>query len=235
MKKYKFSIITVVKNDPVNLQVTLESILSQKFQNFELIVIDGCSEDETQDVLVKFKEKIDILISEPDSGIYDAMNKGIKYSSGDWIHFLNAGDTFINDSVLENILQFTFIPNCNLLFTKYIKNQEEKGGRLDYFYLIKSMYCHQALFYKFFLFEDSMFDPKYRVCADYKHLIEKWYIIKKQYVPLVSINYLGGGISENVNNLNLIRKERYRASYSASFSLLRKIVLIFYSKLRILI
>ena len=88
----ELSIITVVKNDALNLEKTIRSIISQKNKKIEYIVIDGKSKDGTKKVINKFKNKIDKIISEKDKGIYDAMNKGILNSSGNIIGFCNSGD-----------------------------------------------------------------------------------------------------------------------------------------------
>ena len=97
------TVITVVRNDRENIQKTVESVLNQKFDKFEYIIIDGKSTDGTIDIINKYKDQIDIIISEPDNGIYDAMNKGIKLSSGIYLNFLNSGDYYINDEILNEI------------------------------------------------------------------------------------------------------------------------------------
>ena len=90
MSQFKFSIITVVKNDDKNLEKTIKSILSQKnFDEIEYIIIDGKSNDNTLQIINKYKKEINKIISEEDNGIYDAMNKGIKLSSGEIIGFCN--------------------------------------------------------------------------------------------------------------------------------------------------
>jgi glycosyltransferase involved in cell wall biosynthesis len=102
-EKPLLSIITVVYNDAVNLSKTIDSIRSQTFSDYELIVIDGESSDMTLDVIMNNEHRIDYWISEPDNGIYDAMNKGIRIARGEYIEFLNAGDSFIDNVSLEYI------------------------------------------------------------------------------------------------------------------------------------
>jgi glycosyltransferase involved in cell wall biosynthesis len=93
------SIITVCLNEP-KIELTCESIVNQTFQNFEWIVIDGGSNPETLSILDKYKYRTDYFVSEKDMGIYDAMNKGIKRSSGTWLNFMNAGDWYISKTIL---------------------------------------------------------------------------------------------------------------------------------------
>ena len=94
MEKNKISIITVVKNSETNIEKTILSVLEQKYENLDYIVIDGGSTDKTLNVLKKYKDKISVLISENDNGIWDAMNKGIQQAKGDIIGFLNADDIY---------------------------------------------------------------------------------------------------------------------------------------------
>lgn len=101
--KPKISIITIVFNRKKDLRKTLESIKSQTFESKQFVVIDGGSTDGTKDILEEYNEIIDILVSEPDKGIYDAMNKGVSMSEGEWLNFMNAGDTYINKNTLEDV------------------------------------------------------------------------------------------------------------------------------------
>ena len=98
-KKAFFSVITVVKNDEKNILKTIQSINHQIYKNYEYIIIEGKSKDETLNKICKFKTKINLIISENDNGIYDAMNKGIKNSRGDVIVFVNSGDTITNNAL----------------------------------------------------------------------------------------------------------------------------------------
>jgi hypothetical protein len=99
----KISIITIVYNRVQDIEYTLESVVYQQYSNIEYIVIDGNSSDGTQHILAKYATKIDILISEPDKGIYDAMNKGLTHATGDYVLFMNGGDQFYNHTVLYDI------------------------------------------------------------------------------------------------------------------------------------
>ena len=115
MEKNKISIITVVKNSSKTIEKTIKSVLAQKYNNLEYIIIDGGSTDGTLEIIQKYKENISLFLSEKDNGIWDAMNKGIKLANGDLIGFLNSGDIYylnafktINRYFLENKIDFLF-------------------------------------------------------------------------------------------------------------------------------
>ena len=97
------TVVTVVYNGATTLEQTIQSVVNQSYDNKEYIIIDGASTDGTLDIIKKYEEKIDYWQSEPDNGIYDAMNKGINIASGEWINFLNCGDLFCSDKVLESL------------------------------------------------------------------------------------------------------------------------------------
>ncbi|MDE6273352.1 MAG: glycosyltransferase [Muribaculaceae bacterium] len=99
----KFTIVTVCYNAVDVIEPTLKSVINQTYPDVEYIVVDGASTDGTKELLQKYGDRIDLLISEPDKGIYDAMNKGIAAATGDFINFMNAGDEFSSPSVLEEV------------------------------------------------------------------------------------------------------------------------------------
>lgn len=99
----KFSIITVCYNNRDGLEKTIKSVISQTYKEYEFIVIDGGSKDGSKELLEQYDDKIDFWCSEPDKGIYNAMNKGVKLTHGDYVIFMNSGDYFFNNDVLNNI------------------------------------------------------------------------------------------------------------------------------------
>ena len=99
----KISIVTINYNNPSGLKKTIESVVNQTWKNFEYIIIDGGSTNGDVDIIKSFDNQIDYWVSEPDKGIYNAMNKGIKKATGDFIIFINSGDNFTNSSVLEEV------------------------------------------------------------------------------------------------------------------------------------
>jgi glycosyltransferase involved in cell wall biosynthesis len=103
----KFSIITVCKDSEKTIENTILSVINQTYKNFEYIIIDGLSTDNTLNIIEKYRDKISQVISEPDNGLYDAMNKGIKLATGDYLFFLNSDDQFLHDNILE------LVANCH--------------------------------------------------------------------------------------------------------------------------
>ena len=100
----KFSIITVTYNAEAVLDDTIQSVVSQTYKEIEYIIVDGGSKDRTMQIARRYQDKISVLISEPDKGLYDAMNKGIRQSTGDYVCFLNAGDQLHEDDTLFHIV-----------------------------------------------------------------------------------------------------------------------------------
>ncbi|MEP1967467.1 MAG: glycosyltransferase, partial [Nonlabens ulvanivorans] len=101
----KVTVVTVVLNMPDLLERTIKSVLAQNYPNLEYVIVDGGSNTQTLDVIRKYESHIDFWNSEPDKGIYDAMNKGAKCASGTWVNFLNAGDTFISDTTVADVFE----------------------------------------------------------------------------------------------------------------------------------
>ena len=122
----KVSIITVVLNAQNAVRRTLESVKEQSYDNIEYIVIDGGSSDETLDILDSYADIINIQISEKDEGIYDAMNKGVRHATGDYIAFLNAGDVYTSSSALENVFVSQETPAYDVIYgANYYKINDE--------------------------------------------------------------------------------------------------------------
>ena len=106
MGKPRISIITVTYNASSVLEKTLSSVASQTYDNLEYVVVDGASKDDTLSIVDRWRNHIDILVSEPDKGLYDAMNKGARLATGDWILYMNADDIFVNEGVVADVAAF---------------------------------------------------------------------------------------------------------------------------------
>jgi glycosyltransferase involved in cell wall biosynthesis len=155
------SIITAVYNGKNQLEGTIKSILAQNYDNLEYIIIDGGSEDGTLDIIQRYDEYIDFWISEADTGVYDAMNKGIDFAFGDWLNFINAGDRLLHLDVQS--LQQTSSCYC----------YDERLGKINRCPLTKTFLCrntpyHQSIFYK--KTDIRYYDLKYPVNADYEQM-----------------------------------------------------------------
>lgn len=128
----KFSIITVTYNAANYLEETLKSVFKQTNKDFEYLIIDGASTDKTLDIINRNKENISLLVSEPDKGIYDAMNKGLKLAKGEFVWFLNAGDAIISENFIDKAINLLKKTNADVLYGEAIfidKNRNEIGTR----------------------------------------------------------------------------------------------------------
>lgn len=168
------SLITVTFNAEQLLAQTWQSAMNQTYQNFELILVDGGSKDNTLQIAKQFENKIGTLISEPDKGIYDAMNKGIKAAKGEWVYFLNAGDSFYNNVVLSSIFENKNHEDIELIYGKVQTVNEPTGvnyinGKLVTFSDFFSHYpiCHQATFTNLKAFEKiGFYNINYKLVSD---------------------------------------------------------------------
>lgn len=157
----KVSIITVCYNAEHEIEKTILSVIEQKYNNVEYIVIDGKSQDSTIDKINHYADSIDIIISEPDHGIYDAMNKGISLASGKWICFMNAGDLFYDEHVLckifnNNHYDVDVIYGDTVHITKYGTYLFKAGKSSD---LERNLpFCHQSCFVKLERLKQHKFD-----------------------------------------------------------------------------
>ena len=115
-KKPLISIITVVYNDKIKLEETILSVIGQTYDNVEFIIIDGSSTDGTINIIKKYEDKIDYWVSEKDSGIFDAMNKGILASKGDYINFMNAGDFFTKNNLVSEVVNILDSEEIDFLY-----------------------------------------------------------------------------------------------------------------------
>ncbi|WP_302015691.1 glycosyltransferase family 2 protein, partial [uncultured Akkermansia sp.] len=146
----RFSIITINLNNREGLRKTILSVLEQKCRDFEYIVIDGASTDGSIDVIREYEHSITSWISEKDSGIYNAMNKGLARAGGEYIYFLNSGDFFYSPHVLSEIhgMDTVFDILCGRVMTTdgSIQKTSPLWGNQESFYFIIKNFCHQAAF-----------------------------------------------------------------------------------------
>lgn len=185
----RITIVTVCYNAEKEIEQTIHSVISQSYPNIEYIVIDGASTDGTMEVVERYKGKINLVISEPDHGIYDAMNKGIKYATGEWINFMNAGDYFCNKNVVEQMFNGVDEMKCGVLFG----NSQEYRDDVLYsvkptpFYLSKKKHynkgiCHQCMFVKTALARHHLFNMDYFIAADFDMVYQLYYQEKAEFV-----------------------------------------------------
>ena len=164
----KFSIITVTYNSSATIEKTILSVISQTYRDYEYNVIDGGSVDGTKDVIDKYKDYISYWKSEPDNGIYDAMNKAIEHANGDWFFFINSDDVFCNNEILESvskkILSKKVVYYGDVLMTP---GNNIYLGEFDKRKICMTNICHQAIFYPKEVFYKYKYETKYRLYADW--------------------------------------------------------------------
>lgn len=197
-----FSIIIPVFNCSYLIEKTLDSIVSQNKDLFECIIVDGKSNDDTSDIILKYKNKYPEnirYISELDKGIYDAMNKGIDLSEGQYLYFIGAGDT-LHGGILEKIKQKLNFELEIVHGKVFINNRNQTQGRyFDKKDIINFIMPHQGIFYNKKVFDVlGKYDLKYPISSDLEYNIRLFSSdsIKKNYVDVVIANYLGDGISD---------------------------------------
>ena len=168
----KLSIITVNYNDSKGLQRTIESVISQTFKDYEIIVIDGGSTDESVDVIKQYEQHIDYWVSEPDGGIYPGMNKGLRLAKGEYVNFMNGGDCYHSSDVLEKI--FSLDTDADIITGNHAENGLRNVGQegVTMLVLYKWAVDHQASFIRRELALRHPYDEKYRIVSDWKFFIE---------------------------------------------------------------
>lgn len=213
------TIVTVTHNDSVNLESTILSVSTQSLIDYEYIIIDANSTDETHLVLNRQFDNRMRILSEPDLGIYDAMNKAIGMSQGEYLLFLNSGDLFFQNDILEKFVNFQrkedFIYGDTIFRFSTKSNLDQYPDELSPAFFYRYTICQQSVFYHRKAFKKyGRFDLKYRLAADYQHLMRMHFsktCISRRLPHTVSI-YLGDGIS--ARNRVLLQKERRRARRS---------------------
>lgn len=236
----KISVITAVYNREKTIGESIESVLSQSHGSVELIVIDGASTDGTLAVLETFRSRLAVLISEPDNGIYDALNKGIKIATGDVIGFLHADDLFENTDVLKKVAlafndqsidavygDLVYVEHSNVTrVIRYWKagiytNRDLSQGWMPPH---PTFYVRRSIYEQF-----GYFNPYYRIAADYDLVLRFLATakIKTTYIPNILVRMRTGGIS-NRSIKTILRKSREdydvlrRNKVGGAFSLLMK-------------
>jgi len=209
----KISIIIPTYNCEATLEACLKSVLSQTYQNKEILIIDGNSQDGTVNIIKNYQSVIR-WISEPDAGIYDAMNKGISLATGDWIYFLGSDDVFYNENVLNSVFVNTKNHFYEVLYgdAKFKHSRIRYDGKFSRYKLLHKNICHQAIFVKKAVFvELGYFEAKYKLLADW-HFNMKWFnqnTIRHQYVSQIIAIYNENGLSFNVPDSPFIKDRSY--------------------------
>ena len=175
----KYSIITVNFNNKEGLRKTIESVIHQTFRDFEFIIIDGGSTDGSVDVLKEYNSQINYWVSEPDGGIYQGMNKGIRKATGDYLNFMNSGDCFYNEQVLQHVSDLHLTSDIIVGHDFHYNSKTQQGfstilpPRISMLTFYVQTLPHQSTFFKRKLFCDTLYDESLRIVADIKFYIQK--------------------------------------------------------------
>lgn len=215
----KISIITINRNNAEGLEKTIRSVLNQTYTNYEYLVIDGASTDNSKEVLINYQSQLTLALSEPDTGIYNAMNKGIKRAIGDYCYFLNSGDTLASAHTLQHIFGQTEYSapyicghQINIIDGKqHIAPAKNKTLTLYDFYT--GTIKHQATFIRRDLFTQyGLYDESLRITSDWKFFLQTIGLHNQQpvYVDVDIVHFLWEGISTNPKWIKIHNEERQK-------------------------
>lgn len=194
MKSLKITVVTVCYNAVDDIEATMLLVLNQTYPNIEYIIIDGGSTDGTVDIIKKYADRLDYWISEPDKGIYDAMNKGIEKATGDYINFMNAGDRFENDNVIKKVVEKidpSAVIICGKTHFKELKRDFIASPVPLTSFPRRIPYCHQSCFVNTSYHQKHPFDTSFKYCADYNFFFNTY--VKEgnkiQYIDTIIAEY----------------------------------------------
>ena len=221
-----FSIIIPTYNSEKTLAKTLDTILNQTFSDFEVLIVDGDSKDKTLLIASEFNNPKIKVFSEPDKGLYDAMNKGIALSKGEWLYFIGSDDYLYSDNVLLQIANKIKRTTRDVVYgnvlikgdTGWAKDGQIYNGKFSFQKLLKSNICHQSMFYrKSFVEKNHLFyDLKYPVCADWDFNIRCRQLTDFAFTDTLVAVFNAGGISTGDQTFEPFleeRKEKYSHLY----------------------
>lgn len=187
----KITIVTPVFNAEKTLEQSILSVVNQSYNNIEYIIIDGCSTDGSLDIIKKYEESIDYWISEPDKGIFDAMNKSIRKATGDYIYFLGADDSLVSKNIIQEIVQYLGERVDILSAPVWLVNEEYKIQRINFNKCDKisitegGMIPHQGMFVKLQLMKEMPFNNNFRYASDYEFLLKC--VLQNKYLKCIEI------------------------------------------------
>ena len=210
IEKPLVTVITVCYNAVSLIEKTIRSVLAQQYEHIEYIVVDGGSTDGTIEIIRKYEAHISHWITEQDEGIYDAMNKGVAMATGEWCIFLNAGDTFAADDVLNRIFQ---VPReADVIYGDVVKNGTVKAAEPPH-NSHRMYFCHQSCLTRTACLRTFPYDTSHRMSADFKLYKLLW---KKHYrflqLPFAIANFDTTGVSNTsrsrglYDNIRIIRE-----------------------------
>lgn len=209
------SIVIVCRNAAATVQHALESVFCQTDRGWELIVIDGSSNDGTVQVIKNFTERISVFVSEPDSGVYSGMNKGIRNARGEWLLFLGADDRLSGRDVLAEIRRMLIGAESGI----FCGEAQYEDGRVwrapaKPWILYRNFMHHQGCFYHCSLFREAGYDERYRIQADYEANLRFWRSgVRPRPIPILVAVCGVGGLSDAGNWINYREEIAIRHRY----------------------
>lgn len=220
-KTLKITVITVCYNAEDTIEQTIKSVLRQTYPNIEYIVVDGASQDKTMDVVKQYAGEGKIKwISEPDGGIYDAMNKGIRMATGDYLQFLNAGDTLIDYDVIAKVAEKIAISHADIVYGNILYQYPDGSENVRtygqfcstlFYYLLGDCINHQAIYAARKCLQGNGFDTTYRICADREWMLRmKKHKCRFEATDLLICSYSLDTDSASVKNHDVYMKEAER-------------------------
>jgi len=207
----KLSIITVNLNNRNGLKKTIDSVVSQTFKDFEWIVIDGGSTDGSRELIEKYSEYFTYWCSEPDKGIYNAMNKGVIKAKGEYLLFLNSGDSLYEDSTLKKVSK---VLDGDVVYGDALFGEQGRHSEITSYpqtmsirFLYYNALCHQSTFFKRSLFDDQQYDENFKLVSDWDFTVRLLFENKSfKHIPFIVCNFEGDG--ESSKNDKLFFQER---------------------------
>ena len=214
LKMTKLSIITINRNNAAGLRKTIESVVSQTFTDFEYIIIDGASTDESVEVIKEYADKITYWVSEPDKGIYNAMNKGIIKANGEYLQFLNSGDWLCTNIILQSVFDLKktedILYGSDMLYYSENKKVLKKyPSNITFSFLYKGTISHQGTFIKRSLF-DILYNENFIIVSDWEFYMRKIILENSTtyYLDIPTVYFDMHGLSMSKENEQLLWAER---------------------------
>lgn len=240
MQINKISIITVVYNDVKNISRTINSVVNQKKNfNIEYIVIDGNSNDGTKELLFNERENIDILISENDKGIYDAINKGINCASGNVVALLHSGDVYYEKFIIKNIAEIFNLKKPDIIYSDCVIYNYKKNRIFRYYFsrifsknlmLFGWMPPHPGCFISKHIYHKHLYSTKYKIASDFDFLFKLSLdnTLRWENYNSISVILDNQGVSSQFKNKLLINKELKEILISYGKTFFSKVIILRY-------
>lgn len=214
----RLSIITVNLNNRDGLQNTIDSVVPQTFQDFEWIVIDGGSTDGSRELIEQYAEHFAYWVSEPDKGIYNAMNKGIKVAKGEYLQFLNSGDWLCDETSLERSLSRNVTADVLYgdlyLYENGVRRESVYPESLSLRVFYRSSLGHPASFIRRELFQNNLYNEEYKIVSDWEFFLKQALCNKRfEHINEFVACFDMSGISSTNNELVSVERNKVIAKY----------------------